>query len=895
MCVDTRWQSQHLTLKKNPTQRKYRSQLQTLRLKKSVLILKTSKVLNQLQPHLHSKYWAFAKGNTTPLSGNLKLNWLDFLTGITNPSLLPVLHTNPITVRLKNSFNWFKEQPYLFLNKRPDKPTKSAFLTHSTLFQTFLSFKKTIHREVTRQKPFIQAGSINKNKRIFRLKNNLNLIKLLPFRDVTRLGTNDWNIGVKFKLLLNHQRLYALDRKASVYKSAYTHNTSHLTLTYTQGLINMRSYQSTTTSNLTWWVKFSKNLFNKSPRVLRIFKRFKQIDSRLVYLSRQRFFKFKTVIEKRNRVRITRKFSKLITLYQRQFVTGLSNSSKSIPINAIKVKSRKLWDDDWSSMMVNAFYDAEYNECKQVIYKLRAKKRNTKALKLHSFSQFHHIGIKQHYHNLIMSSSLLMNHTGKLAAGVLRFLLKSQLLTTDNPRDDMVKAWQNFNRRTRRSHSVLRKTVFSLSKYESKKKSKRRNRGNKNPLKNQTIRSCYNTNWVYKHLLMYSQLFQHNPAYLVTILPSNTKQDTTNRYYPSLQATTYLTTITTQNPPKVTLSTKLHLVSLYDIPFILKPYAFVYTNTLNSNDNRSLVHNVFPLFKYRRYVHSFLYKNEVKRYILKRHKVSRSHFSTEPTAEFFENIRTFKDYVYRYRRVHLNNLTPSAPQSYFNTPDDRSVYDPMHDTLKIKRVRFKPGYYRLWRNARAALKESLNLSFRYQHRLTSYLPRFYKLSKFQTLHAIETKLTSILIYTNLIPDYEFSKYFIDNNLVYVNGILANQYNEIIVLHDFIQLVVSLKFYIANRWLTNWKLKKQLRLKKLANAKYNNQSFRLDKQSSDKLPKWIYSNKYRFYDVPNYLEVDYFTLSAFTIYDPFLITDFNPINSREFRVSIYKNYNWKYIT
>tara|TARA_B110000046_G_scaffold186051_1_gene231939 strand:+ start:10594 stop:10869 length:276 start_codon:yes stop_codon:yes gene_type:complete len=91
-------------------------------------------------------------------------------------------------------------------------------------------------------------------------------------------------------------------------------------------------------------------------------------------------------------------------------------------------------------MMVNAFYDAEYNECKQVIYKLRAKKRNTKALKLHSFSQFHHIGIKQHYHNLIMSSSLLMNHTGKLAAGVLRFLLKSQLLTTDNPRDDMVKA-----------------------------------------------------------------------------------------------------------------------------------------------------------------------------------------------------------------------------------------------------------------------------------------------------------------------------------------------------------------------------------------------------------------------------------------------------------------------
>ena len=375
----------------------------------------------------------------------------------------------------------------------------------------------------------------------------------------------------------------------------------------------------------------------------------------------------------------------------------------------------------------------------------------------------------------------------------------------------------------------------------------------------------------------------------------STNLNSISKYYPNLTNNRHSTIFNSRSERKVTPSVKLRLVSLYNITFILKPYAFIYTNTQNLNNSRSLVHNTFPLFKYRRYIHSFLYQNEVKRYILKRHRVSRPHFGTELTADFFDNVRTIKDYVYRYRRVHLNNLSVASPQQYFNTPDDRSLYTPMHDTLKIKRVRFKPGYYRLWRNARTALKESLNLSFRYQHRLTSYLPRFFKLSKFQTLHAIETKLTSILIYTNLIPDYEFSKYFIDNNLVYVNGVIANQYNEIIVLHDFIQLVVTLKFYIADRWLTNWKLKKQLRLKKLANAKYNNQSFRLDKQSSNKLPKWIYTNKYRFYDVPNYLEVDYFTLSAFTIYDPFLITDFNPINSREFRVSIYKNYNWKYIT
>ena len=96
----------------------------------------------------------------------------------------------------------------------------------------------------------------------------------------------------------------------------------------------------------------------------------------------------------------------------------------------------------------------------------------------------------------------------------------------------------------------------------------------------------------------------------------------------------------------------------------------------------------------------------------------------------------------------------------------------------------------------------MNLSFRYQHRLTSYLPRFYKLSKFQSLYALEMRLNSILIYTNLVPDYEFSTYFIDNRLVYINGYCATRPEALIVLNDFIQFIVSLKYYIAKRWLNS---------------------------------------------------------------------------------------------
>lgn len=340
---------------------------------------------------------------------------------------------------------------------------------------------------------------------------------------------------------------------------------------------------------------------------------------------------------------------------------------------------------------------------------------------------------------------------------------------------------------------------------------------------------------------------------------------------------------------------KLWLVSTHKISFTLNSYAFTYINRINDPSCNTFLGRHFPIFKYRKHMHSFMYLNELKRYILRRHRVSIRHFS-RTRYNHVNRVTTFRRFLYLHRRGNRLNLRQAVSGQYFRTNLDRSFVDRDPRRVRVKRVRFKPGYSRIWRNVRAALQESLNLSFRYQHRLTAYLPQFYKLTKFQSLYGLEMRLSSILIYTNLVPDYEFSKYFITNGLVYINGRYVDKPEMSVVLNDFIQLIVSLKYYIANRWLSGWKIKKHLRLKKLSNAKYNNQSRRrMDKQVSTRLPSWIYQHKYKYYDIPNYLEVDYFTLSAFMIYDPFLVTDFNPTNSREFRVSIYKNYNWKYIT
>jgi hypothetical protein len=62
-----------------------------------------------------------------------------------------------------------------------------------------------------------------------------------------------------------------------------------------------------------------------------------------------------------------------------------------------------------------------------------------------------------------------------------------------------------------------------------------------------------------------------------------------------------------------------------------------------------------------------------------------------------------------------------------------------------------------------------------------------------------------------------------------------------------------------------------------------------------LPKWILHSKNIIDDVPNFLEIDYFTLSLFVLYEPFNWNDVNNYNLIEQKFSIINLYNWKYIT
>jgi hypothetical protein len=137
--------------------------------------------------------------------------------------------------------------------------------------------------------------------------------------------------------------------------------------------------------------------------------------------------------------------------------------------------------------------------------------------------------------------------------------------------------------------------------------------------------------------------------------------------------------------------------------------------------------------------------------------------------------------------------------SYKNILDiTKSKESLISEGLTLQRIKFKPGYSRLWRVARITLKFLLNLKFTYQKKLTRYLVKFFRLNRLVLLKFNELKLNTVLTTTLLVPDRENALLLISNNLVFVNGNLVLNADFLIFKNDFLQLLVSVKYYILFR-------------------------------------------------------------------------------------------------
>jgi hypothetical protein len=190
---------------------------------------------------------------------------------------------------------------------------------------------------------------------------------------------------------------------------------------------------------------------------------------------------------------------------------------------------------------------------------------------------------------------------------------------------------------------------------------------------------------------------------------------------------------------------------------------------------------------------------------------------------------------------------------------------------------------------RMILKKMFFITNSRQSKLTKFFSKNLTKSISNCINSFEYSLSSLLVKSKFVFTLQDAIFLIRNNLVYVNKNICNDVFARIQTYDNINLVFTKKyFYFFKTMLNN-----QLKLTSFLSYRlwrYNRFRSNFYKQSPISLPTWINKVSYFYYDVPNYLEVDYITLSLMIV---------KPISkslysSKSANVFLFRLYNWKYI-
>ena len=373
----------------------------------------------------------------------------------------------------------------------------------------------------------------------------------------------------------------------------------------------------------------------------------------------------------------------------------------------------------------------------------------------------------------------------------------------------------------------------------------------------------------------------------------------------------------------------LKFYSKYKTPFLLPTGGFLLKNSITHFFNLTKL----QVYKIRKKQFSFSHKNNLQNYIIK--KYFKNKLVPSDNLSFKSILRqTPKPFVFfnNHRHNFLNsqlNSTVPLRTNLFNTSVSQNLTPVKHSNVNLfsglpkqknwsqervtsahldgfyklftdpvlGRVKLKPGYSIIWRKARKLLQTELGLKFQYQHRLTRFLIKYYKFSSFNFFFYNEMMFKNILLKSSFFPDLATCALFFNNNLIWLNGAVCRNFEIALLTGDFIQLIVHNKYYILYRWINHSFYQKRLKLKNKIYTKIQkqkNQRSYEDKQRSSVLPKWVWHNKIFLFDVPHYLEVDYFTLSVCLLYEPFTWADVDPYHFINTRTSALNMYNWKYL-
>ena len=297
--------------------------------------------------------------------------------------------------------------------------------------------------------------------------------------------------------------------------------------------------------------------------------------------------------------------------------------------------------------------------------------------------------------------------------------------------------------------------------------------------------------------------------------------------------------------------------------------------------------------------------NNFKLSIFKRLNIQKYLLSTQLDSYKWTSDSMFNTYtmkartLYNYSLQHLvatssrDNFTAGQillGTTYLNTyRGNTSRY------IRVRRLRFKPGYARLWRESRSDIKEILEMQVRYQNRLTLKLQKLHRQQRSRLFTYSTATVFFSLMSSQISVDMWSTLELLRSEVIYINGRICTNHFMHLFLHDFLQIIVNIKFYFLLRFIQNRVVFTSARINKIFYRKYRLKNSNLTLRVQRKLPWTFFHLQSGHLDVLPYLEVDYFTLSSFVILDQHVAKTWVPIRAYALELTILNMYNWKYIT
>ena len=243
-------------------------------------------------------------------------------------------------------------------------------------------------------------------------------------------------------------------------------------------------------------------------------------------------------------------------------------------------------------------------------------------------------------------------------------------------------------------------------------------------------------------------------------------------------------------------------------------------------------------------------------------------FKYEDHSFIDENLISFTN----NKNLFIHNLNTINVKNSFSKDIEYSSFD----------YRYKINKY--VNDNRKLILSFFKFNLKRQYKKNKFFSKLTKLSFNFFLKNFEFSLSNILLRSSLFFNNRDIMFFFNNNYFYLNGSVLKNFNQILSTNDILTLLFNKYYFFYYRYTIN---------NIYSNNKISNYVFKKNQLNKlDILPLWLLNTTYIKEDVPNYIELDFLTLSLKIIYKPLFYNEYNFMFFKLLNFYQKRLYNWK---